>query len=223
MYNQDTAKRIRRSLRNRFTQGGVIQFVLFGYVKPPLAKTDTELERDPATAPVYDQIFRMLEEGASFWEVSDWLNGEGIKPGPYARNDRWDGRMLARVVFNPVIKGTRVRNARMSRRVNSTGRRRSVKAPPAERLERHCPHLAFIDPPGTTGWSPCYASAAAMGGHGLAGHMVCSGARDYRCWSAVSFDGRGAADRLGRLVLAAAEAQPAFEAGFMAPGRGPRR
>jgi hypothetical protein len=33
----------------------------------------------------------------------------------------------------------------MSKRVNQTGRRKSVAAPPAERLERHCPHLAFIE------------------------------------------------------------------------------
>src|SRR5262249_13587979 len=35
---------------------------------------------------------------------------------------------------------------KMSRRVNKTGRRRTVKAAPEERLERDCPHLAFIDP-----------------------------------------------------------------------------
>lgn len=34
----------------------------------------------------------------------------------------------------------------MSRRINSTGRRRSVAAPAEERLERSCPHLAFIEP-----------------------------------------------------------------------------
>jgi hypothetical protein len=33
----------------------------------------------------------------------------------------------------------------MSKRVNQTGRRKAVPAPPSERLERHCPHLAFIE------------------------------------------------------------------------------
>ena len=41
--NQDTSERIRRSLRSRFAQGGIIQFVIFGYVKPPGAKSDAEL------------------------------------------------------------------------------------------------------------------------------------------------------------------------------------
>jgi hypothetical protein len=34
----------------------------------------------------------------------------------------------------------------MSKRVNATGRHKSVHAPPEERLERPVPHLAFIDP-----------------------------------------------------------------------------
>ena len=54
--------------------------------------------------------------------------------------------MVGRIVGNPILKGVRVRNKKMSRRNNKTGRRRSVDAPPEERLERNCPHLAFIDP-----------------------------------------------------------------------------
>src|SRR5262249_25046530 len=42
--------------------------------------------------------------------------------------------------------GVRVRNKKMSKRVNQTGRHKSVNAPGSERLERHCPHLAFIEP-----------------------------------------------------------------------------
>jgi DNA invertase Pin-like site-specific DNA recombinase len=145
MYNADTAKRIRRSLRNRFSNGGVIQFIIYGYIKPEDAKSDADLRKDPDAEAIYDWIFTKLEEGATFAEVADCLNDQGIKPGPYARSDRWDGRMVARVVFNPILKGVRVRNDRMSKRVNSTGRHKSVKAPPEERLERNCPHLAFID------------------------------------------------------------------------------
>jgi hypothetical protein len=160
--------------------------------------------------------------------------------------------MLGRVVFNPILKGDRVRNARMSKRVNSTGRRKSVKAPSSERLVRHCPHLVFIDPvrydwviallkkrsakhartnggkPDTranvprkrTCWPGQHATCGVCGrliywgAYGQREHMTCSGARDYKCWSAVSFDGRVAADRIGRAVLAAAEALPGFDANF---------
>lgn len=53
---------------------------------------------------------------------------------------------MARVTHNPILKGLRVRNAKMSRRINKTGRPCSVLAPPEERLERYCPHLAFFSP-----------------------------------------------------------------------------
>ena len=45
---------------------------------------------------------------------------------------------MARVrgaTLNPILKGVRVRNKKMSKRVNKTGRPRSVDAP-AEELER---------------------------------------------------------------------------------------
>jgi hypothetical protein len=145
-YNRDTSKRIRRSLRNRFVGGGVIQSVIYGYIKPPGAKTDDELRKDQAAAPIYDEWFRMLEGGAGYAEVSDWLNSQGIRPGPYCRSSRWSVSRVRQTTFNPIIKGLRVRNKKISKRVNKTGRPRSVDAPPEERLERSVPHLAFIEP-----------------------------------------------------------------------------
>jgi DNA invertase Pin-like site-specific DNA recombinase len=146
MYNQDTAARIRRSLRNRFVQGGVIQFVPYGIVKPPGAKTDSELTKDPAAGPIYDRWFTLLEQGATYAEVAAWLNEQGVPTGPHARSGRWDGHLVRQTTFNPLLKGMRVRNEKMSKRINKSGKRRSVKAPPNERLERPVPHLAFIDP-----------------------------------------------------------------------------
>jgi DNA invertase Pin-like site-specific DNA recombinase len=146
MYNADTSKRIRRSLRNRFQQGGVVQTTVYGYVKPPGAKTDGELQKEPTAQAVFDEIFRRLEDGASYSEVADWLNEQGVKPGPYARSPRWTCSLVTQLVHNPILKGVRVRNRKVSKRVNQTGRRKSVAAPPGERLERTVPHLAFIDP-----------------------------------------------------------------------------
>jgi DNA invertase Pin-like site-specific DNA recombinase len=146
MYNADTSKRIRRSLRNRFEQGGVVQTTVFGYVKPAGAKNDSQLQKDPAAQPIYDTMFQKLEDGASYSEIADWLNAQGIRPGPYARSPRWTCSLVTQLVHNPILKGIRVRNRKMSKRVNQTGRRKSVNAPASERLERHCPHLAFIDP-----------------------------------------------------------------------------
>jgi site-specific DNA recombinase len=144
--NKDTALRIRRTMRHRFSQGGIVQTTIYGYIKPPGTKSDADLRKDPAAEPIYDEMFQRLEDGASFAEVADWLNGLGIRPGPYCRSGRWDVPTIARTVRNPLLKGVRVRNKKMARRINKTGRRRSVDAPPEDRLERHCPHLAFVAP-----------------------------------------------------------------------------
>lgn len=146
IYNADTSKRIRRTLRNRFMQGGIVQFVIAGIIKPEGTKSDSDLRKDPAFEAVYDKVFQLLEDGASFAEVADWLNKNNVPVGPYARKKEWDGPMLAKVVRNPLLKGTRVRNKKVSKRNNKTGDRRSVDAPPEELLERNCPHLAFIEP-----------------------------------------------------------------------------
>ena len=46
--------------------------------------------------------------------------------------------MLAKVVRNPILKGVRVRNRKVSQRNSKTGDRRSVDAPPEELLQRGC-------------------------------------------------------------------------------------
>jgi DNA invertase Pin-like site-specific DNA recombinase len=101
LYNTDTSKRIRRSLRNRFLQGGVVQAVVYGYVKPAGAKTDADLAKGPAAGPVFEELFRRLEDGASYSEVADWLNEQGTRPGPAARADRWNCSLVTQLLHNP--------------------------------------------------------------------------------------------------------------------------
>jgi len=251
--NKDTARRIRRSLRHRFEQGGVVQTFQYGYVKPPGATSDDDVRKDSAAEPIYHEWFLRLEGGASYAEVADWLISEGVPTGPWARSGRWNGPMVARLTRNPILKGFRRRNERMSRRVNKTGRRRSVKTPPEERLLRAVPHLAFIEPSrfdrliaeldarhaacasgrkaGTvdtragvpkkrTVWPGQHVVCGVCsrmfywGGHGQADHLMCSGAREYRCWDAATFDGTEAARRIAQAVLALSETLPEFDDAF---------
>lgn len=145
-YNEDTANRIRRTLRNRFTEGGVVQTLIAGYIKPPGTKNDAELLKDPDYEPVYQKWFELLEGGASYSEVADWLNENKIPLGPYCRAKRWDCSMVTRTTNNPLLKGIRQRNKKKSDRVNKSGRHTQINAPPEELLERYCPHLVFIEP-----------------------------------------------------------------------------
>jgi site-specific DNA recombinase len=143
--NKDTSLRIKRSLRNRFVQGGVVQTTVYGYVKPPDAKTDQDLRKDPAAVPIYEEWFRRLDCGDTFSEIADWLNELGIPTGPFCRGARWSCRMVGRLTRNPILKGVRQRNRKESKRLNRTGKHTSVDARPEDLLERYCPHLAFFD------------------------------------------------------------------------------
>src|SRR5690606_24229117 len=81
-YNKDTSKRIRRSLRNRFSQGGVVQCLPYGYIKPHAKATDAECYKDPDAEPIYQEWFRRLEEGQTYTEIADWLIAGKVPLGP---------------------------------------------------------------------------------------------------------------------------------------------
>ena len=143
--NKDTSLRIKRSLRNRFQQGGVVQSVIYGYVKPEGAKTDADLAKDPAAQPIYEEWFERLERGEALSQIADWLNSSGVPTGSYCRSDRWTCAMVGRITRNPILKGVRQRNRKESKRFNKTGKHKSVNAKPEDLLERNCPHLAFFE------------------------------------------------------------------------------
>ncbi len=251
--NKDTSLRIKRSLRHRFVQGEALQLPTFGVIKAPGAKSDEDLQKDPVAEPIYAEWFRKLDDGASFSEVADWLNDSNVPVGPHCRKNKWDGPMVGRVTRNPILKGIRERNNRKSKRVNKTGKYKSVKAPPEERLVRPCPHLAFFDPayydrvvakvnarnakyrrngadgvdlrqnvpkkrtrfPGQCIYCGICGRLFVFGGHGQTDHLMCSGAREYKCWNSVSVDGPLAAQKISETILSHVEKLDDFDAAFL--------
>jgi DNA invertase Pin-like site-specific DNA recombinase len=249
LYNKDTAARIRRTLQNRFVNGGMLLCTIYGYMKPAKGATDNDVVRLPEAEPVYDRWFTMLEEGATYAEVADWLNSLSIKPGKYSTNTRWDGAMVGRITHNTVLKGLRQFNRTVRKRINKTGRRRAVKADPVALTERVVPHLAFIEPSRydrvirmlkernakfsrrdeygidsrrnvprkRTAWPGQHVECGIcgrvyyFGAHGRSTGMMCSGARDHKCWNGAAFDGPLAAQKLVPAVLNEIEALQGFD------------
>lgn len=142
--NKDTSRRIKRSLRHRFTLGEAEQLPIFGQIRPADAKSDLDWRKDPAAEPIYRKWFQMLDDGASFAQVADWMNANGVPTGPYCRQKKWDDQMVARTTYNPILKGLRRHNVTVTRR-NSRGKYLSEKAPPEQVLTREVPHLAFLE------------------------------------------------------------------------------
>jgi site-specific DNA recombinase len=142
--NRDTSKRIKRTLQSRFRNGGSTQLPIYGYIKPPGAKSDLEWRKEPEAERIYKQWFQMLDDGRFYTEIADWLNEQGIKPGPYARQKNWDCKMVARVTHNWILKGLRFRNKRKTKR-NARGKYVPEKAAPDELQLREVPHLKFFE------------------------------------------------------------------------------
>ncbi|MCC9608265.1 recombinase family protein [Blastopirellula sp. JC732] len=142
--NADTSKRIRRTLRNRFGQG-MIKTVPYGYIKPSHGATDAEVTKDPKAELIIAEMIERLEKGESYSVVVDWLNLSGVPTGRYVRSNKWTVSTLSNLLHNPILKGVREANRKISKRINKTGRRVSVKAPPEELLVRECSHLAYLD------------------------------------------------------------------------------
>ena len=146
-YNEDTSRRIKQRLNNRFEkEGAVFQCEIYGYIKPHDCMSDEQVQKDQEATTVYDKWFDLLEQGASFAEVADWLNERQISTGPYCRGKKWTGKMVGRITFNPILKGLRLRNRMHTVKHHGSGHRRSVKAPSDMHKTRSCPHLAHIEP-----------------------------------------------------------------------------
>ncbi|MEX0701797.1 MAG: recombinase family protein, partial [Planctomycetales bacterium] len=225
---------------------------IFGIIKPLGAKNDAEWRKDPDAEPIYAEWFARLDREESYADIADWLNSEGVPTGLYSRMQQWDGRMVARVTHNPILKGYRYRNKRTTRR-NIKGKYVPVKADPSELRLRPVPHLAFFDSdyydrvvakadernakyrrgkngqdarrnvpkkrtrfPGQTVYCGVCGRLFVFGGHGHKDHLMCTGAREHRCWNGATIDGPFAAEKIATAVLAELEKLPEFDEAFVA-------
>jgi len=57
--NRDTSDRIKRTLRGRFDKGEALANLIAGYHKPEGAKHESQITRDPAYIPIYEEWFTL--------------------------------------------------------------------------------------------------------------------------------------------------------------------
>lgn len=243
-HNAHTSKRLKRRLLQRFKRsGGCVPREVYGYVKPPGCAAYDDLQRDPAATPVYREWFRRLLAKPNCSAVADWLNAQGVPPGPYARKGRWDGKMVRRLTRNTLLIGMPARGFRRTVKVHEHGRWVSVPNSNGPTFrEQPYPHLAHVDAdlfdavnarldeanaksgrkPGADGLDPLYrvprgrsrcpgrhavcwycGREYVWGGNGVAGHLMCGGAREWQCWNSIGFDGPRAARLIARELAAA--------------------
>ena len=145
-YNEDTAYRIRRSLRGRFANGKLPLRLIAGYESDGPGCLEQNCHKKPEAIAIYDEWFDRLDRGQSFAQIADWLNEIQFPVGPNVRKADWNGTLVGQVTQNSLLKGLRIQNKRVSERNNRTGRRKSVAADNDDIQKREVPHLAFIEP-----------------------------------------------------------------------------
>jgi hypothetical protein len=144
-HNAHTSKRIKQKKMNRFKKfGGATPCEIYGYVKPPGAKTYDDWIRVESAGEVYAEWFRRLRETRNCSAVAEWLNGLGVPTGRYARRRTWDGAMVRRITANPLLKGMPGRGFKHTVKHHETGRRVSVRNPDGP-VYREYPNLAHVD------------------------------------------------------------------------------
>jgi hypothetical protein len=131
---------------NRFKKfGGATAREIYGYIKPPGARTYDDWKKDEAATRIYEEWKRLLRETRNCSAVADWLNRERVPVGKYARRQTWDGKMVRRITANPLLKGMPQRGRRHTVKHHETGRRVAVTNPQGPQFW-NAPQLAFWTP-----------------------------------------------------------------------------
>jgi hypothetical protein len=85
-YNAHTSRRLKHKLMNRFKKyGGATAREIYGYLKPPGAKTYDDWQKYPNATPIYQEWFRRLREYPNCSAIAEWLTAEGVPLGKYSR------------------------------------------------------------------------------------------------------------------------------------------
>jgi DNA invertase Pin-like site-specific DNA recombinase len=148
----DCRRRVRRTATHSFHRGGMVLKIRFGYRKltreeaasGQFGPADLRIAKREECTPIIREMMQRVIRGASYAAIADWLNAEGIEPGPYVRSRQWAARLVVALLDHPLISGTRTFREMICRPVFRTGRHKSSKN--AEPETEHCPALAHLAP-----------------------------------------------------------------------------
>jgi len=111
----DARKRVNRMATYAFNRGGDVKKIRFGYRKLSKAEADSgqfgpvglRIAKRSECTPVIRHMRDMVLAGSTYEQVADWLNIQGIKPGPYAKRPDWNGKLVIQLLRYPLLHGER--------------------------------------------------------------------------------------------------------------------
>ena len=150
MFIPETRRRVRRTATHTFHNGGMVMAVKFGYRKLSKEEADTGLHGPKglrlAKVPEWTPIIREMRERAmkspNFEAIADWLNAERIPVGPKVRRKRWSGRLVAELLRDPILSGTRQFRQLLYKPIFETGKHKRERN--GEPEIEDCPELAHM-------------------------------------------------------------------------------
>lgn len=153
MARPEARRRVRRKATHAFKNGGMVGKIRYGYLKLTKEQADSggcgpkglRIAKDVTATPYLHQMKNMVMEGESYEFVADWLQGEGVDPGPYATNGKWTGRLVRDLLRDPLLSGKRQFRVQINKLKYKTGkhdRRRNPKPPEMQEY----PELAHFRP-----------------------------------------------------------------------------
>lgn len=146
----DTRRRVRRTATHCFHKGGMVQKIRYGYRKLTneeaaagvLGPKDLRIAKRSECTPVIREMMQRVLRGDPYAAVAEWLDAEGIEPGPYVEGRRWTARLVVDLLDDPILSGTRTFRDTICRPIFKTGKHKPVKN--AEPETEHCPELAHL-------------------------------------------------------------------------------
>lgn len=146
MHIPDTRRRVRRTATNSFHKGGMVQKIRFGYRKltPSEAKAlpghpdNLLIARIPECTSIIKELWHMIVEGRLYGkQIVDWLEENGVKPGPYVKTGKWTWEIVKDLLEDDILIGWRTFRRQRFEPIFSTGkhRRENNDAPEREHLE----------------------------------------------------------------------------------------
>jgi DNA invertase Pin-like site-specific DNA recombinase len=147
----DTRRRVRRTANFAFHRGRMVIKFRFGYRKLSEEEADSgrfgpkglRIAKVPEATPIIREMRRRVLDGSTYCAVAHWLNDEEIAPGPYSGRTKWTGRLVADLLRDPILGGTRTFGVLKSQPLYRTGKSRRRRNPDAPETE-HYPELAHL-------------------------------------------------------------------------------
>jgi len=133
-YSKDLSTKVRSAMKVRMEKGKFVSHAPYGYMKSPEDKH--HLIPDPETAPVVQDIFRMVLDGRTTSQVAASLNGKGVlTPLRYKQHKLktvcqnrellWTHIMVVNILHNYKYTGAMVNHTRESRHLRDKNQRRT--------------------------------------------------------------------------------------------------